>query len=400
MDQGAGYSDGFAAPRGRSGEEIGFRVFAHEHEEQERMSSDEEPDRDQALIPGLPRGVAQSCLARVPRGLYPRLRLVSRQWNQALRPDQIFSIRSNDGISEPWLYITLAMGGPFFALDPILMAWHRLPAFPADQIFTDNDKECFVAGRELLVVGPSFYNFRMHPVIWRYRADRNEWSAAPPMTTPRCQFASASFGGMAYVAGGAGFGTSTPLRDAEVYCSGAGRWRALPPMHTARKECSGFVMDGCFYVIGGTDGRDQPVTAGERFDPRTRRWTVIPGLWPESSVSRFRGSVAPPLVAVVGDVLYAWDHPNGLLKRYEKFGGRWTVLDAAAGRRANAESHGWGLGFKGVGEEVWLIGGSELDVPFIDACRPARSGGVLWRRVAEASPVGDNFVYNCAVMKA
>ncbi|KAJ7526878.1 hypothetical protein O6H91_16G026800 [Diphasiastrum complanatum] len=182
-----------------------------------------------------------------------------------------------------------------------------------------------------------------------------------------------------------------------MFFSQTNRWQMLPDMHTARKECSGFVMDGCFYVIGGSNEKDEAYTSAECYNPRTRRWTLVPYMWPESV--RLQGGTlapAPPLVAVVGNKLYAWDHPNGLLKKYNKSSNRWAVVGGAPGRLPNPQSHGWGLGFKAVGNELWLIGGSDPEIPFIDAWRPDTQS---WRRVAQTWN-GQAFVFNCAVMKA
>ncbi|KAJ7565928.1 hypothetical protein O6H91_02G081500 [Diphasiastrum complanatum] len=359
------------------------------------FDADQDPGEVSAIIPGLPNWAAQQCLARVSRGLYHSLRSVSTAWSDTLEPDVIYPIRSAEGISEAWLYMTLMGNDVFHALDPVLMFWHELPAIPLNHCFAMGDKECFVAGRQLLMVGPSLQGLNLIPIIWRYSLDENEWSIAPPMNEGRCLFASATSESTAFVAGGARFASRVPLDKAEMFFSLTNRWQMLPDMLTTRKECSGFFMDGCFYVIGGSNENDEAYNSAEFYNPRTRRWTLVQHMWPESA--RLQGdTLAPPLVAVVSNELYSWDHPNGLLKKYEKSTNRWLSIGGAPGRLPNPQSHGWGLGFKAVGDELWLIGGSNPEMPFIDAWRPDTQS---WRRVA-LTWNGQGFVFNCAVMKA
>lgn len=183
--------------------------------------------------------------------------------------------------------------------------------------------------------------------------------------------------------------------DLTLFC----RWEGIPDMHVARKECSGFIMDSCFWVIGGIDARREALTSGERYDPNTQSWTLIENQWP-GFATRPQPHPAPPLVAVVYDQLYALDAYHNQLKAYDKLTNEWSTLDVVPHRAE--DSTGWGLGFKAVGGELWVIGGKDPvtggPLARIDACIMDPVTRVFrWRRVA--STWGSGFCFNCTVMK-
>jgi hypothetical protein len=175
-----------------------------------------------------------------------------------------------------------------------------------------------------------------------------------------------------------------------------GRWEVLPDMIMERKECSGFIMEGCFCVIGGIDEKDMALTSGEFYDPRIGAWTLVPNQWPGFSQWATEHP-APPLVAVMANQLYALDASNNHLKKYDKATNLWVSLDVVPHR--SPQSSGWGLGFKAVGQELWVIGGrNPHGGPRIDACTiDTATGSISWRGVAFTW--GSGFCYNCAVIK-
>jgi hypothetical protein len=167
-------------------------------------------------------------------------------------------------------------------------------------------------------------------------------------------------------------------------------------MIVERKECSGFIMDGCFWVIGGINENDVALTSGEFYNPRIGTWTLVPNQWP-GFAQRVTEHPAPPLVAVVDNQLYALDAFNNHLKKYDKTANLWVSLDVVPHR--SPQSSGWGLGFKAVGQELWVIGGrNPRGGPRIDACTiNTATGSINWRGVAFTW--GSGFCYNCAVVK-
>jgi hypothetical protein len=103
------------------------------------------------------------------------------------------------------------------------------------------------------------------------------WEAAPPMTSRRFQFGAALLGRHIYVVGG-NDGVDA-MRSVERYDPTARTWTTtgdLPPMNVKRKGCVAAAgPDGRLYVFGGHDGR-AVLSSCERYDPRTRTWTMLP----------------------------------------------------------------------------------------------------------------------------
>ncbi|CAM6096123.1 unnamed protein product [Calypogeia fissa] len=358
------------------------------------------------LMPGLPDDLALQCLARIPRGHYAVCAQVSRSWRRLImdKYPEVVEMRRRFGIFEDWPFVLLEgprdFGRVWMALDPVTLQWITLPPLAAEESFHTADKECFVAGRNLLVVGihtkiePPNYNVHTEQIIWYYDVDMNVWTLAPAMRVRRCLFASASTGNYGYVAGGTIFGADGRVSNvAERFNSDTKSWENLPNMNYERKYCSGFIMDNRFYVIGGMN------TQGEYYDPATSVWTTVDNFWPVGPRALLGGG-APPLVAVLKDELYALDADTTELKHYDKVTGVWTALTVVPGR-AHHES-GWGLAFKALDGELWVIGGRSpagQDVGNILAFKPDPVNGQhVWRRVTNTLN-GGSFCLNCAVMK-
>jgi hypothetical protein len=67
-------------------------------------------------------------------------------------------------------------------------------------------------------------------------------------------------------------------------------------------------------------------------------------------------SPAPPLLAVVDNELYAVDATTMELKSYQKDTNTSKTLGCVPNR--SVDSSGWSMGFKAVGEDIFLFGGS------------------------------------------
>ncbi|GFP86179.1 F-box/kelch-repeat protein skip11, partial [Phtheirospermum japonicum] len=166
---------------------------------------------------------------------------------------------------------------------------------------------------------------------------------------PRCLFGSASLGEVAIVAGGSDL-LGNILSSAELYNSELGTWTVLPSMKKARKMCSGVFMDGKFYVIGGIGEPDSKLlTCGEEYNLETRTWTEIPNMSP------VRNGVAPPLIAVVDNELYAADYADMEVKKYNKADRVWVTVGRLPERADSM--YGWGLAFRACGDRLIVIGG-------------------------------------------
>ncbi|XP_061351938.1 F-box/kelch-repeat protein At1g74510-like isoform X2 [Gastrolobium bilobum] len=259
------------------------------------------------------------------------------------------------------------------------------------------DKESLAVGTELLVFGKEIIS----PVIYKYSILMNSWSSGMEMNVPRCLFGSASLGEVAILAGGCD-PRGNILSSAELYNSETGTWEILPNMKKARKMCSGVFIDGKFYVIGGIGvGNSKQLTCGEEFDLQTRKWREIPNMFPGrnggSGVTEMPAAAeAPPLVAVVNNVLYAANYAQQEVRRYYKDSNSWVTIGRLPDRIVSM--NGWGLAFRACGNRLIVIGGPRaLDgrVIEVNACVPGE-GTPQWNLLA--SKQSGSFVYNCAVM--
>ena len=112
-------------------------------------------------------------------------------------------------------------------------------------------------------------------VLFRYSPRVRRWKRLPPAPTPRAAHAAAVIGGRLYVAGGAN--DSGSLRSLEIYDFARRRWSRGPDFPgPARNHTTGVTSGGLFYVLAGRDAENYPTA--ERYDPRRRRWESLPDM--------------------------------------------------------------------------------------------------------------------------
>lgn len=360
-------------------------------------------EADAPLIPGLSDTLALVILALVPLSYHQPLKGVCRKWKKYFSSstgtgNEVLEMRKVLGVKETWVFL-LASGGQqrhpqWRAFDPVFNRWRCLPQCPCDYTFDSCDKESAVAGTQLLVTGHSTTG----PTVWRYDLHTNEWEKAAKMIQTRCLFASASYGNYAYFAGGSS--NSAVLKSAERYNSVTGQWEPLPDLHVNRKWCSGCILDNKFFVIGGQGSERQSLTSGEYYDEAENTWVTVENMWPAAR-TQAPGQTAPPLVAVVKDQLYAADASTMELNVYHKGTNTWRPLGPVPSR--SVDSSGWGMGFKAVRDEIFVIGGSSdrRNGTFCDQIHAWPPGQTQnadgWREVGQL-PNTSGFIYNCAVM--
>ncbi|GAB4845493.1 hypothetical protein Ancab_038900 [Ancistrocladus abbreviatus] len=330
------------------------------------------------------------CIARCCRSDYGSIAFLNQSFRSLIRSAELYKRRRKLDIIEHWVYFSCSLL-EWEAFDPIRLRWMHLPRMTSNECFKFSDKESLAVGTELLVFGKEITSH----VIYSYRILTNSWSSGMRMNTPRCLFASASFGEIAILAGGCD-SEGNILSSAEHYNSDTGTWSVLPDMNKPRKKCSGVFMDGKFYVIGGVGiGDINLLTCGEVFDLSTRTWTEIPNMFPgvtQASAS----SEAPPLVAVVDNQLYAADCVRKEVRRYNKSTNLWATVGSLPERVVSR--NGWGLAFRACGDKLIVIGGhSALDGGVVEVnswvpCDDTQN----WMLLARKRSGG--FVYNCAVM--
>lgn len=336
--------------------------------------------------------VSIGVVLRLSRSEYGSIVSLNQSFRSLIQTGELYRLRRKMGIVEYWVYFSFNLL-EWEVFDPMNGYWMKLPRMPSNQYdcFTFSDKESLAVGTELLVFGKAIEA----PVVYGYSLLTHTWSHGTQMSVPRCLFASASHGEKAIVAGGSAEGKI--LSVAELYNSDTKTWEVLPNMNKARKMCSGVFMDGKFYAIGGMGEDGNRLTCGEEYDLDTKEWRVIPNMVPPR-IQGPDGPEAPPLVAVVNNVLYAADYAQMVMRKYVKERNNWVYV---GGLPEGASSvNGWGYAFRACGDRIVVIGGERTmggeSMVEINSWIPAQ-GAPQWNLLARRC-IGGNFVYNCAVM--
>ncbi|RDY12230.1 F-box/kelch-repeat protein, partial [Mucuna pruriens] len=377
-----------------------------EEEEEEDMallfpSSDQGNDESHAtvmtesnlLFGQLGRDISISCLLRLSRSDYGSIASLNQSFRSLILSGELYQLRRKMGIVEYWVYFSCDIL-EWEAFDPNRGHWMHLPRMTSNECFMCSDKESLAVGTELLVFGKEI----MAPVVYRYSLLTNTWSYGKEMNIPRCLFGSASLGEIAIVAGGCD-PRGKILSAAELYNSDTRTWEILPNMNKARKMCSGIFMDGKFYVLGGIgEGNTKQLRCGEEFDLKTRKWREIPNMFPARSggdgvTETPVTAEAPPLVAVVNNVLYAAHYARQEVKRYVKKRNKWITIGSLP--EGASSMNGWGLAFRACGDRLIVIGGPNAfseRVIEVNSWVPDE-GALEWNLLARRQ-LG-SFVYNC-----
>lgn len=349
-----------------------------------------------SLIHQIGRDNSIDCIARCSRSDYGSIALVNRSFRSLIESKELYKLRRQMGVVENWIYFSCSLL-EWEVFDPIRLRWKHLPTIPSSDCFSTSDKESLAVGTELLVFGKGITTH----LIYKYSLLTNSWSAGTEMNTPRCLFGSASLGEIAIVAGGCDFWGNI-FSSAELYNSETGTWVTLPSMNKARKKCSAVFMDKKFYVIGGLGvGNSNPLTCGEVFDLESWTWTEIPDMLPlrdvEPGASEASAmSEAPPLLTVVNNELYAADYARKEVRKYNKSSNTWATVGSLPERAVSM--HGWGLAFRGCGDQLIVVGGPRnLEGGYIEVNSWAPSESPQrWTVLGRKQSGG--FVYNCAIM--
>ncbi|KAK7388954.1 hypothetical protein VNO78_23784 [Psophocarpus tetragonolobus] len=370
---------------------------------EEEKVSDEQEDVMASVFPFQEQGHASHfsqlndlsiyVLLRLSRSDYGSIASVNKSLRSLIRSGELYRLRRKMGVVEYWVYFSCNVL-EWEAFDPNRGRCMNLPRMPRNDCFMCSDKESLAVGTDLLVFGKEIFA----PVVYGYSLLTNSWSTATQMNTPRCLFASASCGELAILAGGCD-PTGKILSVAECYNSDTKTWEYLPNMNKARKMCSGVFIDGKFYALGGIgEGNKVQLTCGEEYDLKTKKWRLIPDMFPPRSgeLAEISSTEAPPLVAVVNNVLYAADYAQKELRKYVKETNRWITIGNLPERVASM--NGWGLAFRACGERLMVIGGPNAiagGMIEIHSWIPDE-GAPRWNLLARTN--SGSFVYNCTVM--
>ncbi|KAM0011990.1 putative kelch-type beta propeller [Helianthus debilis subsp. tardiflorus] len=340
-----------------------------------------------SLIHVIGRDLTMKSLMSLPRYNYAHIVSLNRSFREVIRSGELYRLRSIHQVIEHWVYFSC---DPlkWEAFDPVNEKWMNLPMMDTDLGFQFADKESMAVGTDLLVIG----NDMLGPGIYKYSLLTNSWSQGLPMNEPRWLLGSASFKNIAIFAGGVD--RNGKITDAvESYDSETGTWKTLPSMIKPRKLSSGVFMDGKFYVIGGISSNDSnPLTCGEEYDLDTQKWTEIPNMSPGGGGP----GMAPPLLAVASNELYAADCEAMELKMYSKKNKEWVAIGRLPEIAHSRD--GWGIAFRGCGNRVVIICGPRgTQNRYIEIYSWVPSEGPpQWMRIGRKS--SNNFVFNCAIM--
>ncbi|KAE8009748.1 hypothetical protein FH972_006166 [Carpinus fangiana] len=292
------------------------------------------------LIEGLPDAVALRCLALVPFCLHPKLELVSRSWQAAIRSPELFKARQEVGATEDLLCVCAYDPDNLWQLyDPLHDLWITLPVLPSKIRHLAHFGAVTAAGKLFVLGGGSDAvdpltgdqdgSFATNEV-WSYDPVTRQWSARAPMLVPRSMFACCVLDGKIVVAGGF-TSCRKSISQAEMYDLEKDVWIPIPDLHrTHNSACSGVVIGGKVHVL------HKGLSTAQVLDNAGLGWTVEDSSWPQGPM------------AVVKGALYVMSH--GIILKQDG-NARKVVVSASEFRRRI------GFAMTGLGDEIYVIGG-------------------------------------------
>lgn len=314
-------------------------------------------EENEVVIPGLPRPLAYKCLARVPRESHFCAISVCKAWRKAFVSGEVYRLRKELGVVEPWIYLAFSPGRGLRAAgrscrtwleayDPGINLWHSLGPVPGLPERHTLKGFAFVAlAHKLYAVGGRLtrddHGINMQEEVIRkevlaFDCTTREWSQCASMSIPRVNFACTVCSGRIYVAGG----RSTPgqekgVSSAEVYIPEENYWVPLPGMSTGRYKCVGVTSEEKIHVVGGFAGPEesdkliQPFNIDRScvdvFHPPSGQWTLLKGMWqldvPPNQIVTLEGRLYSS-----GDALNTW---KGRIEVYDTALNMWKIVEGS-----------------------------------------------------------------------
>ncbi|KAL3517595.1 hypothetical protein ACH5RR_020184 [Cinchona calisaya] len=327
------------------------------------------------LIEGLPDAVALRCLARVPFYLHPKLELVSRSWQAAIRSTELFKAREEVNSTEEFLCVCAFEPDNLWQLyDPLHDLWITLPVLPSNIRHLAHFGVVSTAGKLFVLGGGSD---AVDPLtgdqdgsfatdeVWSYNPVTRHWALCASMIVPHAMFACCVLDGKIVVAGGF-TSCRKSISNAEIYDPEKNVWDSIPDLHhTHNSACSGVVIGGKVHVL------HKGLATVQVLESVKQGWTVHEYGWLQG-----------PMTVVKGK-LYIMSHGHGLIYRQEGESRKFVVSASEFRRRI-------GLAMLGVAGDIYVIGGvigperwnweikmmSDVDVLTLGGDRP------VWRQVA------------------
>src|SRR6516165_5735262 len=185
--------------------------------------------------------------------------------------------------------------GIFWSFDPKTETWTQLESNPVPV----HHAAAVGIGKKFYVLGgfrlPDTGRIGWYPEnkAWVYDTETQNWSALPPMPTPRGALAAVAVDNRIYAIGGAKIPAGMELPDGlnvrgpvelvgtiEVFDTEKNSWTTLKSMPLARNHHDVAYLDGRLYVIGGAIGSCFPggwssnVPMNEVYDIATETWST------------------------------------------------------------------------------------------------------------------------------
>ena len=130
-------------------------------------------------------------------------------------------------------------------------------------------------GGRMMVFGGGMNAFEPLATCQAFDPDTNEWSALPPMSTPRILASAAVWQGRAFIFGGRKSNSHREfMSSAECFDPTANRWSAIAPMGIARVQAVALAIPGRGLLVMGGWNKCQ-LSSAELYDPATDAWTVM-----------------------------------------------------------------------------------------------------------------------------
>lgn len=285
-------------------------------------------EKENQLIPGLPDEIAMECLVKVPYQFHSNMKSVCHTWQNLISDPSFYQQRHKSGHSEQLICLVQPVppldytdrlnrattvtqkedkqeeqqqqqqqkqihSPPQFALNiynATQNIWQKTSPPGGIPLFC----QCLAlpSCSKILLLG-GWDSTTLEPVPDVYILDLTgaggcRWKRGAPMSVSRSFFACAVVGpSTVYVAGGHDR-QKNALKSAEVYDVERNEWMVLPDMIEARDECQGLVWEGDsrFWVVSGygTYSQGQFKSDAECYDPDTKSWSNIDGVWPFASI--------------------------------------------------------------------------------------------------------------------
>lgn len=220
-------------------------------------------------------------------------------------------------------------------------------------------------GNSIYVVGGFLPPAITTAAVERYAIRDDRWSRARSMPVAVNHPAVTSHRGFLYVHGGYTDSSFQPVTGAlQRFDPRSRRWTLLPPSPTPRAAGALAARDGKLYAVGGVDG--QALTTLEVYDVAARRWRAAPPM--DTPREHIAAAITEDGLYVLGGRSGAGEHDT--VERFDPRSRRWSTLPPMRTARS-------GFAAVAIGGRPIAFGGEELTpggttIPSVELFDPER----------------------------